>query len=216
MRLFLSLKKSSRSFSVSKSASARRNYHSPFKMLFPSIILLALVTSVSVLQATTLTEALNNSGASQYATLLESTRNISNFNSSDQGQTIFAPIDGRVMPSLRNEKRVLSPAEARQVSYQSMKRTNTLGSMSVPPGSILQSNDNSGNLNGQSQHAVSDPSTRTQSTAAKRWLSPRQSSDNANTTNPSPLKIFTGLGHSVNILKADIPYDSGLIHIISE
>jgi len=94
-----------------------------------------------------------------------------------------------------------------------MKNTNDIGSMSVPPGGILYSNDNSGNRHGQPQHAVSDPSNKTQSTATKRWLGYRS---NANITSPSLLKIFTGLGDYVNIIKADIPYDGGLIHIVDD
>lgn len=33
---------------------------------------------------------------------------------------------------------------------------------------------------------------------------------------PSLLKIYAGLGNSVSIIKADIPYDGGVIHLIDE
>ncbi|KAM3075295.1 hypothetical protein ACMFMG_007263 [Clarireedia jacksonii] len=182
-------------------------------MLFPSVILLALVTSAPLVQAATLIEALQNSGASEYAAFIQSNPSLYALYSSDQVKTVFAPINGAVLPSLHKEKRQSSPTADRQAAYQGMKRTNSYGSMSVPPGAILQSNDNSGKTNGQPQYAVSDPSNRTQSTAAKRWLGHRS---NANNTYPSLLKIFTGLGNDVNIIKADIPYDGGLIHIVDD
>jgi hypothetical protein len=182
-------------------------------MFFPSVIFLALVTSAPVAQATTLIQALQNSGASEYAQLIQSNPTLSTLYSSDQVKTVFAPINGAVLSSLRKEKRQSSPRADRQAAYQAMKNTNTFGSMTVPPGLPLTSNDNSGNTHGQPQHAVSDPSNKTQSTETKRWLGHRSI---ANTTSPSLLKIFTGLGDYVNIIKPDIPYDGGLIHIVDE
>jgi len=98
--------------------------------------------------------------------------------------------------------------------YHGIKTANTLGDMSEGTGKPLESNDNTANLHGAGQSAVSNPLNVTQSNAAKRWAS-SPLRRNANTTSaPSLLKIFTGLGDDVSITQANIPYDGGLIHIV--
>jgi hypothetical protein len=36
------------------------------------------------------------------------------------------------------------------------------------------------------------------------------------TATPSLVKISSGLGNSVNVIQADIPYDGGIIHVIDK
>jgi hypothetical protein len=182
-------------------------------MLFPSVIFLALVTSTPVVQATTLIQALQNSGASDFAQFIQASPELSTLYASDRVKTVFAPVNGAVLSSFRKQKRSSSPSADRQGSYHAMRETNSYGSLTVQPGSVLNSNDDSGNTKGQPQHAVTDPSNKTQSTDTKRWLGHRST---ANTTLPPLLKIFTGLGEYVNIIKPDIPYDGGLIHIVDD
>ncbi|RFU24390.1 hypothetical protein B7463_g11949, partial [Scytalidium lignicola] len=180
-------------------------------MLSSTTILLSLIISVSVVQAVGLIEALQNAGASEYAQFIQSDPSIAALYASSNVQTVFAPIDGSVLPSLPSRKRQANPTSERQAEYQGMRNINRLGASSVPPGAILPSNDNSANTGGQSQVAVTNPSNATQSPSEKRWLA---NIKRANGTYPSLLKVYTGLGNYVNIIKADIPYDGGLIQIV--
>lgn len=136
---------------------------------------------------------------------------ISYVTSKNQHHISFAPIDGSAYPYRRKGKRQTAN---QGLLYHGIKTANTLGDMSEGTGKPLESNDNTANLRGAGQSAVSNPLNVTQSNAAKRWAS-SPLRRNANTTSaPSLLKIFTRLGDDVSITQANIPYDGVLIHIV--
>lgn len=179
--------------------------------MFSSIVILCFVLTSSVVQAAGLIEVLQNSDASEYANFIQSDPTLSALYSSGQAQTVFAPIDGSVQPSLRKVRRQTSPAQEQQGSFQGVQRLNSYASLSIPPGAILKSLDKSGNIGGNPQSVVSNPSDKTQSSANKRWAS-HLSPPNGNYS--SLLKIYSGLGNFVNIIYADIPFDGGLVHVV--
>jgi hypothetical protein len=181
-------------------------------MWTPYFLFLSAISLPAIVQATTLVEALQSAGASNFSTQIQSDPTVAAvFFLSSQVQTVFAPIDGSACPYRRKGKRQTAN---QGLLYHGIKTANTLGDMSEGTGKPLESNDNTANLHGAGQSAVSNPLNVTQSNAAKRWAS-SPLRRNANTTSaPSLLKIFTGLGDDVSITQANIPYDGGLIHIV--
>lgn len=172
-----------------------------------SLFALAIIFSAAV-EAVTLIEVLQSAGASDFAAQIESDPTVSALFSSSQVQTVFAPIDGSVVPqSQRKAKRQSADINLR---FHATTTFNTLGEMSEGSGLPMESLDNNANLGGLGQSIVSNPLNVIQNTTAKRWIS-----RSTNTTSkPSLLKIFTGLGNNVSIVQADVPYDGGLVHVI--
>jgi hypothetical protein len=172
----------------------------------------AIISSVAV-EAVTLLEALQSAGASDFATRIESDPAVAAVFSSSQVQTVFAPLDGSAYPFQRKAKR---QTNNQNLLYHGIKASNSLGDMSEGSGKPMESNDKTANLDGAGQSAVSNPLNVTQSSAAKREVSSsHQRNSHTNiTSNPSLLKIFTGLGNTANIIQADIPYDGGLLHVV--
>lgn len=183
------------------------------KMRTPYFLFFSAIISSAAVEATTLVEALQSAGASDFATRIQSDPAIAAVFFSSQVQTVFAPIDGSAYPSQRKGKR---QTNNQNLLYHGIKQSNNLGAMSAGSGKPMESNDKSANLNGAGQSAVSNPLNVTQSNAAKRWASsPLRRDSHSNTTSaPSLLKIFTGLGNNVSIIQADIPYDGGILHIV--
>jgi hypothetical protein len=183
------------------------------KMWTPYFLFLSAIISSAAVEATTLIEALQGAGASEFATRIESDPTVAAVFFSSDVQTVFAPIDGCAYPSQRKGKR---QTNNQNLLYHGIKQSNKLGDMSAGSGKPMQSNDKSANLDGAGQSAVSNPLNVTQSNVAKRWASsPLRRNSHSNTTStPSLLKIFTGLGNNVNIIQADILYDGGVLHIV--
>jgi hypothetical protein len=173
-------------------------------VVFLSSIFL-LSSSQAAAQATPLIQALQDAGASQFAAQIQSNPTVSSTYLSSQVQTVFAPIDGSTSPLNRKTKRQLSPQEIASLLYLGTSNLNTFVGISSGAGAALPSNDDMANLAGQNQSAVTNPSDMPSSSVPKRWH---------NTTRPSLLKIYSGLGNFVNIIQADISYDGGLIHLV--
>ena len=161
------------------------------------LFLSAIISPVAV-QATTLVEALQSAGASEFATRIQSDPTVAAVFNSSQVQTVFAPIDGSASP---NQGKGKCQTNNQDLLYHGIKTSNTLGDMSEGSGQPLVSNDNSANLGGAGQKAVSNPLNVTQSNVAKRWAASPLRCNTNTTLAPSLLKIFTGLGNNVSIIK---------------
>lgn len=178
---------------------------------------LFLTISLSTAQAPALFDALRSSGASKFAASIESDPILFDLYNSSQVQTVFAPSDDTGAKVKRQE----TPAQEQSGGLQTSGSLNTLADMNKRPGAQIPTRDSQANLGGRPQSVVSD-SRQTGSTGSiKRGASPLRR-DNQNTTVPSNttfpplLSIFSGLGNNVSIIRADIPYDGGLIHIVDE
>lgn len=169
------------------------------------VVFLLFTFLLSSAQATTLIQALQDAGASQFAGQIQSSPTVSSIYLSSQVQTVFAPIDGSTSPFSRKTKRQLSPQEIANLLYLGTMNLNTFAGISSGDGKSLVTNDDVANLDGQNQSSVTNPSNMPSSSVPKRWH---------NTTGPSLLKLYSGLGNHVNIIQADIPYDGGLIHLV--
>ena len=206
--------------SVNSLASIAQTNHLPLlsifwntysKMLghFVGIILISAVPR-TLAQAPGLFDALRNVGASQFAAAIEYDPNLSALYNSSQVQTVFAPADDTLAAL---GKRLESPAAEQNGSFQAGSALTNLSSTLKSPGDIIETNCQVANLGGKTQNVVSDSRNTTSSSSARRGVSllDRQSTDS---TLPSLVRIFSGLGNNVSIIKADIPYDGGLIQVV--
>jgi hypothetical protein len=87
-----------------------------------------------------------------------------------------------------------------------------INGLRTPPGTVVSTKDSTANLKGETQKVVSDPRNQTNSTNTKRWLPTILPRQNNGSSVPTQVNLFSGLGNSIGILTADIPYAGGVIH----
>ncbi|MCJ1384262.1 hypothetical protein MMC17_007378 [Xylographa soralifera] len=179
------------------------------KLQFVSIFLFFIVPP-SFAQAPGLFDALRISGASQFADTIESDPVASALYLSPQVQTVFAPVDDTVAAYVKRQE---TPAQEQQAGYQASAASNYIANINRMPGAPITTKNTNANLGGKAQSVVSDSRTTSSSNSTRKGISllRRQS---LNATLPSLLNIFSGLGNNVSIIKADIPYDGGVIQIV--
>ncbi|KAL4917363.1 FAS1 domain-containing protein [Aspergillus aurantiobrunneus] len=90
---------------------------------------------------------------------------------------------------------------AEQYLYQVSDQLLTAASLRAFAGSIIESLDSDANLGGRGQAVLSHGQRDTAVDAC------------SNTT--APIRLYSGLGNNVTILEEDIPFDGGILHIIS-
>ncbi|XDG05655.1 hypothetical protein ABKA04_005270 [Annulohypoxylon sp. FPYF3050] len=180
-------------------------------------LLMGIATSAVSQSLPGLIDALVLSGASKFADFIQSDPEVLQLYLSGQVGTVFAPsdagYDNETLLALLG--RDLSGADRRAAAFQSSRATTSLESSSRSiPGSILETNDQAPLLGGQGQRIVIDtrPVNLTLPTA-KRWMQPSLLRRQSNGTTPSLLRISSGLGKITNVIKGDIPYSGGIIHI---
>lgn len=182
----------------------------PQATVFFLMSIAALVASQSL---PNLVDALVASGASQFANFIQSDSEVLQLYLSEQVKTVFAPSDS----GLGNEtlkERDLSASARREAAFQSARGTTSLESASRSlPGATLETNNQAPLLDGRGQRVVIDTRPLNVTSSSKRWISHSTLRRQANETAPSLLRISSGLGKTTNVIKADIPYDGGIIHI---
>jgi hypothetical protein len=174
------------------------------QLLSGLLVLFPLISS-SIAQAPALSDALKASGASDFANLIESDPTVSAIYLSSQIGTVFAPADGISPPASRIKvKRDLNTTAQQQLAIQAGQGVSNVSDFNDPPGAVQGTGDPNSNTGG-STPVVSSPNAGLP--PSKRW---------ANTTSlPALATIFSGLGNNVSITKGNIPYNGGLIHIMS-
>ncbi|KAK5989458.1 Fasciclin-like arabinogalactan protein CTB11 [Cladobotryum mycophilum] len=178
------------------------------------IIFLSGIASLAVSQtAPDLLTALRQSGASRFADRLAAdTETLNVFLT--VAQTVFAPSDLTASPGILQE-RALSPLAQQQARLQACGQESRIAQQSMTlPGSTIPTLDNSGKLNGAPQRVVIDNRPTNTTNPTRRWDSfgvlKRQS------IAPGSLRISSGLGRITNVVKANIPFDKGVIHVIDD
>lgn len=176
------------------------------------LLLVGFASSVASQSPPSLVDALVASGASQFATFIQSDPEILQLYFSDRVQTVFAPLDSASgNGSLTG--RDLSPKEKRAAAFQCAKGTTSLESASRSlPGESLETNDEAPLLDGRGQRVVFDTRPPNSTSPTKRWTSQSISPRGGYVATPL-LRISSGLGEVANVIKGDIPYDGGIIHI---
>ncbi|KAI1378593.1 FAS1 domain-containing protein [Hypoxylon crocopeplum] len=177
------------------------------------LLLMGIVTSAAAQSAPGLIDALVASGASQFAEFIQSDSEVLQLYLSGRVGTVFAPSDS----SLSNETlriRDLSPSQRRAAAFQSARGlTNLESASSSLPGSTLETNDEAPLLDNRGQRVVFDARPLNVTSPTKRFISPSLSRRQSNGTGSSLLRIASGLGKITNVIKGDIPYDGGIIHL---
>jgi uncharacterized surface protein with fasciclin (FAS1) repeats len=169
--------------------------------------LLPLFAYPLAVSAVSLIEALNGAGASIFAQEIQSDPELLALYNSPSVRTVYAVPD----TSYHNgtlRRRQSDPAEARKKRSQACKNQSDMEQQAL--GEVNESNENSPKT-GKPNPAVSQNST---SPGSK--LRRQATSNNATFLPPVPIKISTGLGNKVNLIRGDIPYDGGLIHIVDD
>lgn len=180
-----------------------------------STILLLLAGIASPVASQALIDTLVASGASKFATFIQSDPAILALYTSGQVKTVFAPADCATSPSLLRG-RALTPSQERQAKIQAAKdEAKTKADSQSVPGATHETLDTTPLLDGKGHPIVADSRPLNSNGTTKRWNFAQGSAvrRESNGTTPSLLRIASGLGDITNVIKADIPWDCGLIQI---
>ncbi|KIW93501.1 uncharacterized protein Z519_06106 [Cladophialophora bantiana CBS 173.52] len=162
-----------------------------------------------------LNDALIAAGAAKFAALIASDPVVSAAFAANV-PAVFAPtdqfIDSTVNITRFRKRATLTPAQQQQLLLHATQSQSEINGLRTPPGAVVPTKDTKANLKGSTQKVVSKPKNNTKTTSSKRWapfILPRQ--DNSSTVD-TLVDIYSGLGDSVGVITADIPFDGGLIH----
>jgi len=164
-------------------------------------------------QAVSIFDGLAAAGASKFAQLIESDPALLALYTSGCVRSVFAPADdavdlfnctdGRLSLRPRQSTGDVTPAG----EYQSSNDASSAASLGIVPGQVSTQNLPAAGAN-KKQVVTSHPATNsTNSTSSKNTLESRQQPATSAT-------LFSGLGNSVSIVKADTPFDGGLIQTV--
>jgi hypothetical protein len=174
--------------------------------LFSSFVAAALP---SVASAASLLEALKEAGATKFAHEIESNPTLLSLYTSPSIRTIYAVPDTSYKNGTLIRRQSEGEDEAQKNQLQISGKYTTIEehkSDGVIP------TDAKSPRNKKKQKVVAQPPVNT-----TEGQNPSKFRRGLNGTAPSvPLNIFSGLGANVSLVRGDIPYDGGLIHIVNE
>ncbi|RWA11607.1 hypothetical protein EKO27_g3488 [Xylaria grammica] len=175
-----------------------------------ALLVLFLGTApVTMSQQLGLVDTLVASGASKFASFIQSDPDVLQLYTSGQFGTIFAPSDS-VLTNVTVLSRALNPLQQRQAAFQAAKGETDLEQASEPlTGAILETAMGSPLLDGGNQRIVVDTRPINATGPTRRWHSPLPT----RRAPASLLRITSGLGSNTNVIKGDIPFQGGIIHI---
>jgi hypothetical protein len=199
-------------------------------MRLPTILAFALF---AVTQAKLpLLEALRtHANAKNFADFLEDNPRILEFYE-DSAKTVFAPSDAHFGDDLSGLRRRQNPsatgayqcstlqfdmqAQAPLSKASTNSNSTSFNSTYIPTplsggrGSVVYTGLKAPQLGGQPQVVVSISYPKTNTTSNLR-----ERRTDSGTVPSSDIRLFSGLGSNVSIIKGDIPYDGGLIHSVN-
>lgn len=214
--------------SIYRSHSVQNPYRWKFHLtisltMHVAFVLLLSLTSYSVaIQAISLLDALRHANASIFAQQIESDPTLSALYLSNAVKTVFAPVD--IVGSSRSfsRLRLRASGQVAQAQYQASKQASRIQDLNDQPGKVIPSNFNSDKLSPDPtvntvSHGEDNGSSGTTTDATKPVYRRQYLSNNNNNATAVPrIKISSGLGNNVSIIRGDIPYDGGLIHLVDE
>lgn len=170
------------------------------------------ITSVASQSLPSLYDALVAAGASNFATFLQENTNASDLYGTGSGMTVFAPYDCAIGTSRLLRRDTTATALAH---YQLVDSTTTLqeASAGANGGTVLSTVLKTSGLTDSTQKLVSDTRSTNTTTVSKRYTLNARAPSRRSTNDTSLLRIESGLGAVTNVIKADIPYDGGLIQL---
>lgn len=172
-------------------------------------LVLLLLSSPLASHALSLGDALQNlAGASRFAQTIESNAEILALVQSNR-LTIFAPADNsRRLASLRRRD-----TDDEKAAPQVHDGLTDLQALTTKPGLVVNNEDKSRNLNGTRQAVVAHSGPFVDNKIISRNVRIRRTIGNLTF---EPVTISSGLGNNVSIIRGDIPYDGGIIHVVDE
>lgn len=187
------------------------------------VLLLSLTTHSVAIQAVSLLDALRHANASIFAQQIETDPTLSALYLSEAVKTVFAPVDS--VGSSRNVSnlsrlRLRTAGEVVQGQFQAAQQISSFQILNSHPGKIVTTNLPTDRLGpGSTVNVVAkgaDSDSSSSNTDTTKSVNRRQylSTNNNNATVVQQIKISTGLGNNVSIIRGDIPYDGGLIHLV--
>ncbi|KAF2184173.1 FAS1 domain-containing protein [Zopfia rhizophila CBS 207.26] len=171
----------------------------------PSIVApFYILTFPVVIQAVTLIEALNQNGASNFAKQIQANPDILALYTSPSVQTVYAVPDTSFV--FTNTTLRARQDDPQQLQLQTSTELNKLQTLSKVPGGVSNSNLKSPKLK-KPQAVVSESGGNE---------SPQRRQSGNSTIPSAPVRIASGLGKKVNLVRGDVAYDGGVIHIIDQ
>ena len=131
------------------------------------------------------------------------------------GKTAWVPADGSAPPSFQKALHLMARqgSPSNQYLYQMSPNLVDSTAMRSLTGSIVQTFDTQdANLDGRPQVFLSHGERDSLASTGNYSQSLRRRSL---CTTTSPIHLFSGMGNNVTILKADIPFNGGIMHITS-
>ncbi len=177
-------------------------------MRFPFTLSCLVIAYPLAVRCISLLDALRQANASQFAQRIESNPQISALYHSDSVRTIFAPVDSDLSP-LRVRQEDDAPEDDEAIDKrQCSKKLAKVKDYDDHPGQETETLDDSSNLGGNGTTVVSQPADEANggnSSLARRHY---------NNATVHRTKISSGLGKNSSIIRGDIPYDGGIIHLM--
>ncbi|KAK2593616.1 hypothetical protein QQS21_008664 [Conoideocrella luteorostrata] len=157
---------------------------------------------------------LRREGASKFAASLESDPDTLNLFLT-KVKTVFAPSD-KFLTALELQERDESLQQQRDLKSQGSEQRAALEAQSATiPGRVFRTFKSELKLGGASQVVVSDTRPPNVTGLTRRWDSGAwiQGRQSKRVTMQSLLRLSSGLGKITNVIKGDIKFDRGVIHI---
>ncbi|GAP86573.2 putative beta-ig-h3 fasciclin protein [Rosellinia necatrix] len=178
-----------------------------------TLFLLGLTSPVASRSDRGLIDTLVASGASKFAAHIKSDPDVLQLFLSGQFQTLFAP-DDTAFDDAALQARDLTPTQRQMLAFHAVRGETSLGIASrAIPGSVFETANESPLLGGRGQRIVTDTRPANVTVFTKRWNHQPDQRRETDAGSGPLLKITTGLGRATNVIKGDIEYDGGLIHI---
>lgn len=184
-----------------------------------TFILCALAVLCRGVLAVTVFEALQSSNAGLFAQWVEQDPGLAPLYNSSQVQTVFAPVDDAFrafnesgkLSSLRRLLVRQAGLPSDQGQMQACNNANQLNGQSGdedPLGRQIDTLFPSSNPDRKQPVIMPPPSSNN-----RNGTSSKRKRQNNNSTTQS-FQFYSGLGNSVSVVQADIPYDGGVIHTL--
>ncbi|KAK0703882.1 FAS1 domain-containing protein [Lasiosphaeria miniovina] len=181
-----------------------------------ALLLLSFTAPAACQTPPSLIEALVANNASQFADFIQADPEVLQLFLSSAG-TVYAPVDKPSTQARSLAERALSPAEAAEAKSQGSKVQTKLNEDSqTQPGAVKQTLNKSPLVDGRNQSVVVDTRPANSTTQTKRWVGRSLAPRDGDCDEPNPnslLRIASGLGKIANVIKADIAFQGGVIHI---
>ena len=183
------------------------------KMHIIIAVTLFILACVPFSHSLSLLDALKeNANASIFAQYIQNNPSIAALYQSSYIKTVFAPSDEALKAANIDHHRHLEArqqpnyvADAAEPYIQVTAIAVDVQTLRMPPGCVFATVDTQSNLKDNNTSLVAGPQSNNGAKTTKRGLS---SYDNSTL---EPVKIFSGLGNTIKIVKEDTPYEYGLI-----